>query len=83
MARIIDTETTIECYFNPAFYVTDRRGCLSYVMKKYRDRIPDEVIDEIYAMNLWNVDDIELALIKVGKYIGKVIITKPEPRDDP
>jgi hypothetical protein len=85
MAKIVDTETTIECYFDPASYITDRRGCLFYVINKYRDKIPDEVADEIYSMDLWDVDSLERALMMLEKHVDKTIITRPttdEP-DDP
>jgi hypothetical protein len=82
MARIIDEGTEIICMFEPLYYITDRRNCLFYVLEKYRDRIPDEVIDKIYEMNLWEVDGLENALSLLERYIGKTIITRPIDPDD-
>jgi hypothetical protein len=78
MSRIVDTETEIICWFEPSSYITDRRGCLFYILENYRNMIPDNVVFEIYdEMNLWDVDGLESALRKVEKYIGKTIITRP------
>jgi hypothetical protein len=79
---ITETETTITCRYSPSLYVTHRRACLFYILNKYRQKIPDEVVDEIYTLNLWEVDNIETALAKLEKYVGKTIITLPES-DDP
>jgi hypothetical protein len=84
MSRIVDKETEIICKFEPLYYITDRRGCLFYVLENYREKIPDEVVIEIYGMNLWDVDNLENVLLRLEKYIGKTIITLPvDESDDP
>jgi hypothetical protein len=76
-----ETETTIVCRFDPAFYISDRRACLFDIIEKYRERIPDEFFDWLYSgkVNLWEVDGLEQALSRLERYIGKTIITLPEP----
>jgi hypothetical protein len=76
---MIETETAIICRFDPTFYISDRRACLFDVIEKYRDKIPDEFIDWLYSgeVNLWEVDNIETALLKLEQYVGKTIITRP------
>ena len=79
---IVETESAIVCHFDPSLYISHRRACLFYVINTYRDRIPDEVITEIYRMNLWEADNIETALAKLKPYIGKTIITRPATDPD-
>jgi hypothetical protein len=78
---VVETETAIICRYDPAFYISDRRACLFEILERYRDKIPDEYIDWLYSgkVNLWEVDGIETALSKLEQYIGKTIITLPEP----
>jgi hypothetical protein len=78
-----ETETTIICKFDPAFYISDRRACLFDILEKYRDKIPDEYINWLYSgeVNLWEVDGLETALSKLEQYIGKTIITLPDDSD--
>jgi hypothetical protein len=76
--------TTIVCKFDPALFISHRRACLYEIIDTYRDRIPDDFIDWLYSgeVDLWTVDGIETALLKLEKIIGKTIITQPET-DDP
>jgi len=50
--EVIDTKTAIVCVIEPVFYISDRRGCLWYILETYRNKIPVEVIDRIDAMEL-------------------------------
>jgi hypothetical protein len=76
---IEETESSIICYFSPMFYITDRKRCANYVIEKYGHVIPDEEISTIYdtLRSVDNVDELELLLEKLGRLIGKTIITLP------
>ena len=79
----METEAII-CKYNPMLFISHRRACLYEIIDTYRDRIPDDFIDWLYSgeVDLWTVDGIETALLKLEKIIGKTIITQPET-DDP
>jgi len=78
-------EKVITCRYDPAHYISDRRACLFEIIKRYRELIPDEFFDWLYSgeVNLWEVDGIEMALLKFEKYIGKTILTLPRGYNDP
>jgi hypothetical protein len=78
---IEETESSIICYFSPMFYITDRKRCANYVIEKYGHTIPDDEIPAIYDVlrRADNVDELELLLEKLGRLIGKMIITSPYP----
>jgi hypothetical protein len=82
----MEKTTVIKCYFDPTWYITDRRRCVNRILEEFGDKVPDELRYEWYDMpNDAGVDEIETFISKLEKALGVTVLTIPETeaKDDP
>jgi hypothetical protein len=73
---------TIVCKFDPALYIEHRVACVRDIMFDNRDKIPDEVYEEIAdnlrkAMYMGSLDYYYEAVSLLEKVLGITIIDVP------